>query len=177
MRFGGICVALFLCAVLAGFPSASLSQLMARGASMPGIRGEATQLLAVRNGPGKTYKKLGEFPKGSVLVFLNISSCMNGYCLVQGAGGLRGWILKEGTVDITVPLPDRNDVVGYGVSQNKLNLRSGPSKHDSLISVIPVGQPLHMLKSKMCRNDYCYVETPMGQRGWVLRSPLTIAKY
>lgn len=177
MRFGGICAAIFLCAVVAGFPSTSLSQLMGRGGSMPGIRGEATQLLAVRNGPGKSYAKLGEFPKGSELVFLNISSCMNGYCLVQGPGGIRGWILKDGTTDITVPLPDRIDAVGYGVSQNKLNLRSGPSKHDEVITVIPVGQPLHMLKSKLCRNNYCYVETPFGQRGWVLRSSLSIAKY
>lgn len=167
---------------LAAVPASATGQLLGRESSTrgPDVRGTAMHPLAIRNGPGKAHKKLGEFPKGSSLVFLSPPGCMNGYCFVQGPRGKRGWILSE-AVDKTpnsgAGKASRNDVAGYGVSPNKLNLRKGPSKFDDLIDVVPAGQTMHMLKSPPCRNGYCYIETQRGKRGWVLRSAISIHGY
>ena len=181
MRFKNTSFALIVIAALASAPTVSLGQIIGRPsetASIPGVQGTALHPLAIRNGPGKSYAKLGEFPKGSALVFLSPPGCMAGYCFVQGPNGVRGWILKEAATTVTSPAASsRSDVVGYGISQNKLNLRSGPSQYDSLLGAIAVGETMHMLNTRPCRNGYCFIETSKGQQGWVLRSAVSIHQY
>lgn len=161
----------------AAAPISADAQLMGREhpeSSRPGPRGIALHPLAIRNGPGKSHVKLGEFPKGASLVFLSPPGCMSGYCFVQGPGGVRGWILTSAVERTSGGANARSDVVGYGISRNDLNLRSAPSQSASKIRVIPKGETLHMLKSPLCRSGYCYVETPRSERGWVLRSAISI---
>ena len=170
--------ALILIAVLsAAAAPASADNLLGRPsetASLPGVHGVALGILAIRNGPGKAHAKLGEFPKGSALVFLGPPGCAYGYCFVQGPNGVRGWILKEATKITSTGSTTRSDIVGFGISQKKLHLRSGPSEYDNSLGILAVGETMHMLKSPPCRNGYCYVETSRGQRGWVLRSVISI---
>lgn len=160
-------------------PANATGQLLGRETPTqgPDVRGTAMHVLAIRNGPGKQYRKLGEFPKGSQLVFLSPPGCMNGYCAVQGPRGQRGWILAEAVrknPNTGAGKASRSDVAGYAISANKLNLRSGPSKYDNVLAIVPVGEVMHLLKSPPCRNDYCYIETQRGKRGWVLRSAISV---
>lgn len=181
MHFTRSTIALMLVAALAAAPTAAVGQLIGRPsetASVPGVHGTAQHILAIRNGPGKSYTKLGEFPKGTSLVFLSPPGCMNGYCFVQGPNGKRGWILKEAaTTSTSATAASRSDIAGYGISQNKLHLRSGPSQQDILLGTIAIGETMHMLKHPPCRNGYCFIETSKGQRGWILRSAVSIHNY
>lgn len=182
MRFTRTGIALILVTALSVAPTIAVGQLIGRpseNASTPGVHGTAQQALVIRNGPGRSYANLGEFPQGSLLVFLSPPGCMEGYCFVQGPGGKRGWVLAEAvrkTIN-AAGYTNRSDVAGFGISQNKLNLRSGPSQHDNLLGTIAIGETMHMLKSPPCRNGYCYVETQLGQRGWVLRSAISIHSF
>src|SRR5690606_22304829 len=58
-------------------------------------RGVAQRPLNVRNGPGRTHRKIAEFSRGSELVFLTPPGCYDGYCFVQGPRSVRGWVLAE----------------------------------------------------------------------------------
>ncbi|MCK9549234.1 hypothetical protein [Aquamicrobium sp.] len=141
------------------------------------VQGVALHPLAVRSGPGKRSSKKAEFPKGSKLVFLSPPGCMDGYCFVQGPRGIRGWILAEAvkrTPNNGAGKGSRADIAGYATSPHKLNLRSGPSKFEDQLAIVQPGEIMQLLKSPPCRNGYCFVELPNRQRGWVLRSVISI---
>jgi uncharacterized protein YraI len=144
------------------------------------VRGTAMHPLVIRKGPGKSFTRLGEFPKGSSLVFLSPPGCIDGYCFVQGPRGVRGWVLAEAvarTPESRAGKGTRSDIVGYAVSRNPLNLRSGPSEYDNKLGIVPRGETIHLLRSPPCRNGYCYVETQNRKRGWVLRSAISLHGY
>lgn len=138
-------------------------------------RGVAQRPLNVRNGPGRTHRKIAEFSRGSELVFLTPPGCYDGYCFVQGPRSVRGWVLAEAVrKQQKGDNSPRRDVVGYAISPNDLNLRAGPSRHEKNLGIVRRGTTLNLLKSPPCRNGYCFVETPHGKRGWVLRSAISV---
>lgn len=127
--------------------------------------GEVTaNVLNMRSGAGTTNSVVGTLNKGDKVVVLEEK---NDWANID-FNGKKGWVssdfltIKVTEKETTTP-PVQEVKKQYKVNATSLNLRTGPSTSESILTAIPNGTVLSILESK---NDWSKV-TYNGKTGWV----------
>ncbi|MDQ3779502.1 MAG: SH3 domain-containing protein [Chloroflexota bacterium] len=160
--------------------AAAEPELVESAQTVPGrgtTEGRATEPLNLRSGPGRESEVLLTMPEGSVVPLSGEAN--NGYLNVT-YNGTTGWV-DAAYLSLSEPAPasttaDPGSLVvpvtagGAARTTTDLNLRGGPGVSESVLLVIPGGEPLALTGE--VSGDYVGVSYN-GAQGWVDANFLT----
>jgi len=146
------------------------------------ITATAYGIINVRGGPGAQYEIVGQLEADAQVTVDGRDDENAGWLRVTLADGVVGWVasfavLLDGDastlpiIDEEPPAPDGEIVtmVAYG----RVNVRSGPGMHYSIVSQLDVDDTAQVTGRSNSDNDWLYIENDELQ-GWVAYFTVTI---
>ncbi len=101
--------------------------------------------LRLRTGPGMEYAIKARFKAGTIVTVLSSQTSKHWY-YVRSATGKTGWMYKsylKSTANASVD--PKYSASGTAVAKRNVNLRTGPSKKNEIIKLLPAGQSMQII--------------------------------